>query len=768
MRITQATHHAAAISRLADDAFDIVYTDLLLPPPGWRVGEGFMVNSSTGEQRRFTDEDWRNWVIEEGGIDVVRRTRTLPGPNLRVPVVVMTTFVETLPYPRITRPLGYPDDPRIVLLPKFGSVEKLSTTLIAGLQPVVANLENDLHEALHLSLSGPWDVAHAQSVSAAAEQVRRRYRQGLRKSRLARAIPYTERQTPSRLSAATEVTCTLRVEIDPGSDVETLVELLGPASDEHELSVLYDDWPRLRDLVLLNPAIEVRLSIHVEVVGEPDHDPIDLDLFELASGPSVGHGDPVRDEHRLRQMLKQRLILVFLAASTEPPFELEEGWGATERDLLRIARDRSPESEHVQPWGSTEIELDTSGLLDEIANGIGFRDLLEGLTISLRQHTHRRKLYFDAESIVAPVKFPSGRGWFFNGGLELQLPTEYWHKPEGADQQRVAFFALADEVSFACLDGRLAAVDELELRFRNAGMDVERFNALEQVASLVDYQPDATLCVLAPVGEELLSSFVAGNARELWSAAHAASGPLPPTILVLNEDVSIRSPEDMARLREIDVDCMYPTQQRDALDLTKIMDHVICAGYRVRYQPLHADRDMPAERARARGVFTAAFEHVRALGYDGDSGSGAASERWTQDRILVTSSKTDKYSTDRDDVAIVDRVEFLGNCVHWSGERRPSSAIRWQWLIYERFPWAQCILHTHWKALTYNPALAEHRTARYRLSGSRMEAADLVRTLRSDDGQTAFGVLRDHGEVFVASSWDRLFGLVAEVQERIA
>lgn len=208
---------------------------------------------------------------------------------------------------------------------------------------------------------------------------------------------------------------------------------------------------------------------------------------------------------------------------------------------------------------------------------------------------------------------------------------------------------------------------------------------------------------------------------------------------------------------------MFPSRVPDALDLTKIIDHVICSGYRTRYAALASDEDDADARAAARERITEVFaELFEQHGYEGDRFSGAGSERLPDGRLLITASKTDKLSTNPDDVAVVHEMDVVCNKVTWSGRNKPSSSVRWHSTIYDHLPWARCILHTHWKDLTYSEGLADRATAHYRLSGSRREAAEITAVLAHGEAPAAVAVLKDHGEVFVGEDWESLLALVTE------
>jgi CheY-like chemotaxis protein len=764
--VDEATDYETAIAAITATAYDLIFSDLLLLPPGVAYDVGFL-RFDDGTERLMQPEDWHQYTVAEGGVEIVRRLRTLVGPNTHTPVVIMTWFVEQDGFERITRRLSRDDDPKLVMFPKISRVDELVESLPQALADHGPWLQGELEYLLKCCLRVPWTLNDGLELRRAAAQFRTSFAVTKEKRDLARSGLYVmapggggwyEPQAP--------VACTLTLTIDPSNDLETFVKLLGSSeSDGPELADLYDDWPTLRDWVLLNPNIDLEVGLAVKLVGDGrDPKPHEVPLTKYTTGPASTWGEGREAERRLMSLLAERLILTYLAAQTEPPQATQEGWAITLRGLGRLAddpvADRQPPWARQAGWGASGTDPDVPALLAEIGRGARMTDHLTDLGNAIDART--RGAYFRPQAVLS--KLPQQRGWYFNGSLSLTLPPEAWHAPNEYEAQRVAFFPLADSVPFACLNGRMASPDELELRFREAGMSVERFGSLAEVERIADRMPDATLAVVAPVDDDLLDSFIGGEAFETWQRVPLAERPF--TILVLTDDVTVRSPEEMALLRGAGIDCMYPSRVPGALDLTKIMDHVICAGYRTRYESVQLSNDDPEARAESREVLSGLFGFARENGYDGDSLSGAASLLLPNGDLAVTASKTEKRSSDPADVALVHDVDVVRNRVEWSGVKKPSSSTRWHSLIYQAIPTARVILHTHWKALTYSGALGEFATSQYRLSGSRQEAAEIVCALTRNGNDGQFAILRDHGEVFVGTSVADLEDVVGRTLEQ--
>ncbi len=748
--------------RLGEEvAYKLIFTDLLLLPVGVEMRNSRLVFTETGEI--LGPEEHQRFLNTEGGIGFVRSLRTRHGPNVYTPIVVMTWYMEGDGYKAIGRDLMLDEDPKLVMLPKYSRITEVTQGLDPETRSKCPPLEEPLHRLLSQCLSLPWDREHAENVRAAARDLTKIYRITKAECHDSPArLP--ERAGPMHYAMTGSAVCTLNIDIDPLGDSETIVKLLGgDSAGSDDLAVLYN-WPLLRDWVLLNPRINVELSITVRLVPEEKDLPV-VDLPAFRTSPTDVYGTDPTAEGALAERLIERLVLVFIAHHSQPPTDrADDGLGITNNMIRKnLAKGGLAGGAPELPsggWGVTGMEPDLSAALARLAAGKGIQDKVQDLRATLREAMPRyQAIEGHALDLIPDTSGKRGSSWYFNGDMTVRLPHEEWHQPQGAEAQKVAFFVLSEEMSFQCLGGRYAPPEELEQRFRDAGMVVERFVSLDEISDLPDRLPDATLAVVAPVDEALLDSFVSGPARSRWSDALPTG--CPPTILVLTDEVGLRSQEDMESIRAAGIDCMYPSRVEGALDLTKIIDHVICAGYRTRYGSLPSGQDDPAVRTEARQQLTRAFANlVDHFSYDGDLRSGAASERLPDGKLAITASKTDKLSEDPADVAIVDNFDVMRNVVTWGGEKRPSSSSRWHALIYDRLPWVRCILHTHWKFLTYDTGMAQHSTSRYRLSGSRREAAEITRALAAGRSPAAAAVLKDHGEVFVGEDWESVFALV--------
>jgi CheY-like chemotaxis protein len=745
--------------------FDLIFTDLLLLPEGVEMRNSRLVSTETG--KILGPEAHQRFLNTEGGIGFVRSLRTKYGPNTYKPIVVMTWYMEGDGYEAIEEELMLDDDPKLVMLPKYSRIAEVTRDLDPESRSKCPPLEQPLQRLLDQCLSVPWDHEHGEKVRRAAKDLTKKYRITKAETQDAPAR-FPQQAGPMHYAMTGSAMCTLNIDIDPLGDSETIVKLLGGTkAGADELSNLRD-WPLLRDWVLLNPRIEVELSITVRLVSEEeDLPPVDLPVFRTS--PDKAYETGPTGEAMLVERLIERLLLVFIAHHSQPPTDrADDGLGITNNMICRnLATGRTGDGVQTPGggWGATGVEPDLEATLARLTRGARIQDKVQDLRATLREAMPRyQTIGGDALNLIPEASGKRGSSWYFNGNMALHLPTEEWHQPHGAEAQKVAFFVLSDQMAFQCLGGRYAPSDELEQRFRHAGMTVERFTSLDEIVDLRDRLPEATLAVVAPVDDAQLDQFVSGPARQMWLDV----GPQgrPPTILVLTDEAVLRSPEEMEKLRAAGIDCMYPSRIEGALDLTKIIDHVICAGYRTRYGSEQAGEDALEARVAARPKLKKAFSRlVDGFAYDGDLFSGAASERIDGGRIAITASKTNKLSDDPDDVAVIDDFDVMRNIVTWRGRKRPSSSSRWHALIYDRILWASCILHTHWKSLTYNDAMEDRATSRYRLSGSRREAAEITGVLSAGGPPAAAAVLRDHGEVFIGEDWDSIVALVERTME---
>jgi ribulose-5-phosphate 4-epimerase/fuculose-1-phosphate aldolase len=553
----------------------------------------------------------------------------------------------------------------------------------------------------------------------------------------------------------------------------------------YALEGLYEDWVALRDHVLFNPHVGVSIDIGVLPRYADPHAPHQLDLRPYKSLPDEGFV-ATANAREVALRLIERCILVYIAFSSEPIRAADVGWSISQLSLRNGAFE---DLEHLyrQPyvtdgmlaWPTLDEPVALRRELERVVDGAAVRDRIRSVRSTIQgaipgppDMVGRE---FDNNDLLVEVKQPDNEsGYYFNGDLEICVPTFQTYTPAPEEEQRVAFFALGEELTLECLDGRAVGVEQLRARFVDSGVPVhvesaDPFSTLERVLHR-DFV-DATAIMLAPANEDMLQRFIDPSNRAHWISLMGERRV--PTILVLDHNVRVRERGTIDQLREDGIELMYPSPLPDALDLTKMLDHVVCAGHRTRYLGLR--RDPAAADVSAREFAAAEFlEHFRILlgmGYDGDPRSGSMSKRLGRGpRFAISTTKTDKSSLGADGVAIVESYSLATNELVWSGTQRPSSTSPWHSLIYAAFPEIKYIVHTHWKDITYHDALAEFRTPRYVPTGHPAEAADVVTTLVATRGRHGLGglfaILADHGEVFIGRSPAEMLKTVHVARQR--
>src|SRR5690242_17073444 len=73
-RIALARTFRAASELISSTHFDLIFCDLLLLPLGSRLESGLLTLPSE-EARRFGPADWTQFVVEQGGVALIRRAR---------------------------------------------------------------------------------------------------------------------------------------------------------------------------------------------------------------------------------------------------------------------------------------------------------------------------------------------------------------------------------------------------------------------------------------------------------------------------------------------------------------------------------------------------------------------------------------------------------------------------------------------------------------------------------------------------------------------
>jgi CheY-like chemotaxis protein len=744
--------------------FDLVFCDLLLLPPGMRIEDGRVVdaNSSTrsrAKPRPFCNSDWTNFVLVRGGIGLIRELRRgrRKYKTEKDVLTIVTSYFDAYPgYQRTVRPLqAYKN---IMFMPKFyGS-------------PVFRDISRheqvsqDSKDFLRYLLSD--ELENAEAVLAS---LRRR----LFDARMARLNAEMLRHSKDGNKGLIDKYLVLThnfelvVEFDPRGDPEVDWDVAA-GSVEYKFDRLYENWRELRNEVLLNPQINVRVSLLARNAATGVGD-LRIPLLSFSSYP--GNRQPV-EAHRLRSMLRLRCLLTYLAAVAEPPQGLVDyGWSVAPVDLQVGAMEGFAEARHIRGSGS---EIEWPGCKEALSlkefepweEGDGaLRDSMKKIRVLLNadiaaafKESGGDPPFSADHVVVTPSELSTASklvGYFFNGDLRLGLLEDNQAvqatlpKPrnEAARRGRIFHWAITSEQRFACLSGEILNAQQLGNRL---GMVFDTVISVPG-PDLVDVRKgDVLLC--APLDESGLRWWVDNCAsaeikrllenevRIILAPDGAASSALPADVFV-----------NLAANR---VHCIYTPTLGPMIPEAKIIDAIICTGARIKYQfnQETSDRSMKMWNNATDNCLRPFRDLYRTLEQReilGDPNAGSCSIRQDGGICIITASRSDKRGLTKGDLAYVESYSPNFEAVRWAGERAPSSCTPWHAYIYRMMPNVKAIVHTHNKPVTYSENLGTMRTDAYFWDAVWQTGVDIVKKLEKSAGAV---VLRGHGEVSIGNN----------------
>lgn len=769
-----ANSYNAAVEALTQTAFDLVFDDLLLLPDGIIVRDGKLIKEDSRSSWPFSPDDWDKYVLQRGGLGVARFVRFGQkeiATRRNVPLVV-TSYFDSLPgYGKTVRSIQ--SQPETLLLPKFYKNPEYPDY---AKDIIIHRLALQFFQAL---LGGEITTARVMTEEIRSELFERRLR-------MIDVVKEREKNSVKlkRLIDAYSVLTynfTLIIEFDPSKDSK-LDWNCALDTDYYELSLPYESWQDLRDSILLNPKVPVRLSLRVSNIRSRREDLIRL--TKLSEPHWFARGLWANE---VKGALKRRVILAYLAFVAEPPVIfanssglVEQGWTIREQGLQMGAMkgiERLPLLQYENPlaggkksyflsWPACSNPVNLSEFVD-MSNGRGavralIREIRGRLDQDLNEY-YKGDTPFSADHIIVSPD----EGYFFNGDIELQ-PFNHHDQDSRQDKkfsanlalERVFHWPMGHSQAFECLDGAVITDTEIEERLKKSFHRVTRVSNLNAVLEQDGGNRDCLLC--APVnmsGLEWWNTEIQNRNQGIQQLLKRGVR----VILAPNSEVSAAADSEVfARLRAANIHCIYTANFSAAIPEAKIIDAVLCSGPRVKYRSKQIeeaekvqwwDEDVIAVEKELRAAYT----KLREAGALGDQFSGSASVRWGKGRgiCLITASQTDKIKLGKRNVTGLIRYSPSLNEALWVGERRPSSSTPWHSRIYHERPDVKAILHIHNKAVTYsdNLILAAMRTEKYEPYGTIQLGGQVLEQIRNGSGLAASGViLNSHGEVAVGVS----------------
>ncbi len=771
--IETAASFDAAWNKIRNKKFDVIFTDLLLLPRNCKIHNSMLVCGHNA--KRFSSADWNKYVVERGGVELIRRARNrIESYNKDTAIVVISWFDDLVGFKRILRMIRYGSDRSLSVIPKIRSTD--SVDLSNTINEFFRSLFNEIGRNIYPDLTSLEPIA--VEVRALVKDLRlmriRRIRQNM-------GLDPLDVQ-PLIAGIAGE----LILEVDPTNDPYLCSFLYSSKANEHyPYSALYEDWSILRDRILMNPNIDLAISLRIKR-GHGRYES-QKKLMKYTSTHRVGFGvligpDPIPEDMSITTRLIERSLLTYLAYASEPMQSVDEGWAVSLRELgaalnnIEQLKSQPYVRNNLLKWPDSQTGIPIIERLTQLSRQGAILDYIVNIRNEIQGALNVMKTYeqISAKSILVSYKNKrTGRdtGYYFNGDFSIVMPKSEYSK---LSAHRVALFSLHRDIVFECLDNAKVGPWQIPFYLEDAGIDtkfippVNNLEKLEEVLLAEDLS-DRDLVIISPVDNEMLNTFMTQKWLSIWEELIGKKNRL--ALLVLNSDVRALSKEELSSLQNRGVDCMYPTSRQDNFSVTKLIDHIICSSYRTKYLARRVEERLDSERLdTVATLFRDIVSFIDALGYDGPNISGSLSMRASGDQFYVTSSRTNKRNIKPDNISLVKNYSITYNVLDYAGNNKPSSSSPWHSLIYQIFPNVKFILHTHWKRLTRHPNLEKYSTDVYVPSGSQRLAADVTQKLLenySREMRKGFVILKDHGEAFIADSAQELRRLVKFILEEV-
>lgn len=768
--VDHATSHQSAEQKLRSH-WDLVFMDLLLLPSEVEL-KGLTLSSPNKEPEHFGPDQYDQYVLREGGVDLIEKLRAGGfGERRQLPVVVTSFFDSLSGYRNLLRRCGFEGDPNIHLLPKPPTNPQ--HWLNAGARQQWTSSIKELVRGRWLQAS-----THAQELRQTLVQMR----QELLLLEVVKQLK-DQNKTAARVILdqvrSLLYSLTLVVRFDPERDEDLLWDLALDSDARLGGSEYYRSWQRLRDSVLLNPLVPFDMRLRI---SDPTGEHYECALSDSTGSAKGGRKERADTEAR---RLRDSCLLAYLAFRSEPPvalvrkeqFEIR-GWIMTSREWLGGAMHGCTSQllkKHVQDTGShikwpgvNELPLATFLACEEQARENSERpdDSIHTLKTNLTKDLQGE--WLEPSDVVPTIRGGRG-GLFFDGDIELEYRQT--------------------DVTGAALTGKrfhliTSCSRRLQVKCDHNAFDVQDLAArLRREGAAVQLHPDVEGLRDAVAKDDVLIDFAADRGQAQFWYRHAMRNSArfqelmdlcACVILIPDSPLEVQnSPGDFVTLRERGLHVVFPGVN-SILPVAKLIDSIICPTVRVKYRAERATDmglDQRWERTVAETIdaFRRAVERLRAADALGDASSGSHSirMRMPDGRLgcLITSSETDKSALVPERLALVSRFDPLNNVCTWAGKNRPSSSLPWHMCIYRSFPDVDAIIHTHCKPVTYARKLEAYRTARYVEYGSMATAKSVMEVLGQNEER--FVILKDHGEAAGAASLDDAVDLLIQMRMRV-
>ena len=717
--------------------YGYVFCDLLLLPHYLVLGHSMLKDTSDNDSVvQFSPAHWQKYVVEEGGVSIIRYIREgiFHAVKSDVPIVA-TSFFDSFPgYFRLLRMIGHGHDQHLIVLPKVVS----NPLYLDGTE--FKNIQRELGKFIQSLV-----VADSKQCVRIAARIRGdlfQRRKNAAFKQVEEAINTKSAESILQQYKRLALTTTLYVEFDPTKSKTLELQLFDWASNPYPFASMYEDWINLRNSILLDPRIRLGMSIQPKNLDNPERAIDKVDLPELF----IDAGLP--EKERVRRVLL-RCLLVYLALVSEPLQATEKeglfgrGWLVSKSVWQTQALDKLEEIPD-KTWADLNIN-DLSSFHLAANSNLNIPELVK----ELRQILDNPDI-----SAIDIVVGEAQSGYYFNGDIELLYKGQDKIIKQRAplpNHKKVLFLPLKDNFSFDCRPiVKQISKNELSAILCDNGYEVITVKSRKELA---DKTNDPDICLVGPVDRSALDEWTSLCQQGDDSVTKIKE---KGTLVVLMTTFSdLLSPEERDMLESFRIYLMMPKADSNAISDIKLLDTLLCAHDRTKYMSCQLETrglmalwsDISKEYLRE---FNLAHKKIGRAGGIPDSFSGSASMRHGE-FMIITSTRTNKLKITVEDIAIVKDFDPVSFRVEWIGKRRPSSSTPWHWFIYKHFDNVNAILHTHWKKLTYSPSLSDYRTRLYVPYGTSNLGAEVVQTLERQGNQN-FAIIREHGEFALGST----------------
>lgn len=744
-----------AIKTLQSKKYDLILLDILLLPPEFDgVNDGYLTRAQDKTRVSFTVDLWNKYVQEEGGLAIHNHLRRGTG-NYRfktpsdVPIVVMSYFDGFPGFGRIIRPLKpYAET---IIAPKFHHQPGRNDDE-TGAESVM-----ELWRLLTSVFNG--DLIETSSIAETIRQKNQEKRHaGLRRLMLTSS----HLKATAMLMDSMTYSHSLEIEIDltGAPDVDwDVVETVQP----YPLSFFYESWGVFLGAVLLNPLVKKRFFLETKMHHGGERLRVPL--------LSINYDDPNdgSNGNMLLPALKRQIVLSYMAFHAEPPLffaspeggePAKKGWAPDNGEYQDIFNSNTVKA-YERQWGF-EFKADPTDIIRNL-RGCLKKDIADFNKVT------GSEVPDNPELIIPLFKKEKGNASYFNGDFNISL-----HKDE--EHTLDPNWGIASRIPVLVLRGNGSA------NFDCADEDSDHFETI--VDNLKSHFPDAKLC---RDEQELADEFGdghvvlvlpadSGDIKSWMDAVSSNSNPKSEIvrraqkfIMVPDDDANTFLNRDVcAELANRSIHVIYTKDDKMTSEL-KVFDTIICQTNRVKYNSKQSKSHM------AQGWFAndsgnqvlemrRAFAALEAADISFDETAGSISMRAKHDpdglSFWITASHTDKLKMKDRDIALVERYSPTANVLTWYGikGRDPSSCAPWHATVYhafftDSFP-ADCIIHTHAKALTYAKETQRYATDAYSLDGTVALGTELAGVFADpekccDFGTSRVAIINGHGEVVI-------------------